>query len=110
VTGPFVGHHHHHWLVDAQESKLEFVFKPHHIHTDPRLHFPEAFWRALGTDERVLRFWWQGSCSSRERILFFEGGDEYLAAYVSANLADRRLPDRGRVPARRLVGRVLRRS
>jgi hypothetical protein len=89
VTGPYVGRHHHHWLVDADESGLEFIFKPHNIHSSPKLHFPNAFLNSLTDDERILPFWWEGSFSARERVLFFEGGDEYLAALVSHELEAR---------------------
>jgi SAM-dependent methyltransferase len=110
VTGPYVGRHHHHWMVDSSESGLEFIFKPHNIHSAPKLQFPSEFLESLTEDERVMRFWWEGSFSVRERVLFFEGGDKHLAELVTRELAARNMPRRSDSPLRRRAKRVLRRG
>ena len=109
VTGQFVGHHHHHWLIDADESGLEFLFKPHDIHSSPNLQFTTEFWNSLTDDERILRYWWEDSFAYRERMLFFEGGEDYLAALVSRELAERNMRTRRQTSLRRLAKRALRR-
>ena len=90
VDGEFAGYNHHHWLVEVTDSGIEFVFKQHDIHGRREFHFPRGFLDSLPDEERVQQFWWQGSFTCRERILFFEGGaDDYLGGFVSRELARR---------------------
>ncbi|MDP9399820.1 MAG: class I SAM-dependent methyltransferase, partial [Actinomycetota bacterium] len=35
AEGPWVGRHHHRWLVDVVDGGLEFVLKPHDLHARP---------------------------------------------------------------------------
>ena len=88
--GPWVGYSHHHWLVEAGDGRIDFVFKPHVMHGRSSDHFPEGFHDTLEPEECVETLWWEGSFEFRER--FFEDAgelDAYLADFVSAQLAER---------------------
>jgi hypothetical protein len=99
VVGPYVGHQHHRWLVDVTASGLEFIHKPHDIHSNPAYHFPKGFYDSLAAHERASAFWWQGSFTARERIAYFEGGEQ--ACY--ARLVSEQMSIRG-APARQASG------
>jgi len=97
VYGDFVGWPHHHWLVDVEGSRIEFVFKDHAIHTDPRCYFPREFWEGLTDEERVQTMWWEGDFSYGERIFMEERPqDRYLPELVERELT-RRSPQRKRL-------------
>jgi hypothetical protein len=107
VAGPWAGWSHHHWLIDLIGDELQFVFKPHVMHSRESDHFPAGFNEALSPEERVISHWWEGSIPARERI-FIESDqlDAYLAGYVAGELERRgieRRPAGGRL--RRLLGR-----
>jgi hypothetical protein len=94
-AGPIVGWSHHHWLVDVGESSIEFVFKPHDIHTHPESHFPAGYQQRLTPEERVQTLWWEGGFACRERV-FIETSvhDEYLPDFVAQGLRERPPPPR----------------
>ena len=86
IQGPWVGWGHHHWLIDAHEDGLRFVFKHHVIHGRPQAQLPESFWHGLSESERVLSLWWEGSFACEElALLDAEGLDAYLDDFVTAN-------------------------
>lgn len=88
--GPWVGWGHHHWLVQAKDGRIEFVFKHHVMHGRQSDHFPAGFHDALTPEERVEMLWWEGSFDYRER--FIEDADEldaYLADFVAEEMAAR---------------------
>ncbi len=60
--GPLVGWDHHRWLieVDEAESRIEFTFKDHTLHSRPEAHFPAGFRELLSEEERVSTLWWDG--------------------------------------------------
>lgn len=94
----WVGWSHHHWLVDVGERGLEFVFKSHAIHGDPRFHFPPEFGRALLPEERVQTLFWRGELPARERVFTeAEELDAYLISFVARNrgLCDGRIETPG---------------
>jgi hypothetical protein len=68
IQGPWVGWGHHHWLVLADEGRLEFVFK-HHVVNRPGSHRPAGSADALDPSRKVQAFWWEGSFAARERFL-----------------------------------------
>ena len=94
-AGPIVGWSHHRWLVDVGESSIEFVFKPHDIHTHQESHFPAGYQQRLSPEERVQTLWWEGEFSCRERV-FIETSvhDEYLSDFVAQGLRERPPPPR----------------
>jgi methyltransferase family protein len=103
VYGEFVGWPHHHWLVDVEDRHIEFVFKDHELHSDPRCFFPRGFWAGLGEEERVQTLWWQESFAARERVFLEERpGERYLPELVERELG-------GRTPHRRDVRGLARR-
>jgi len=98
--GPWVGWGHHHWLVEVDEGRIEFVFKHHVMHGRESDHFPAGFQETLSPEERVVTLWWEGTFGFGER--FFTDAEEldpYLADFVTDEL-DRRRSKRGR---RRLI-------
>lgn len=106
-SGPWAGWSHHHWLVDVDDGRIEFVFKQHAVHGRDRYHFPAGFWETLADEERVQTLWWEGSFEFSERLLSgAEEADAYLGDFVARH-RDRpgaRHPIRRRA-LRRLLGR-----
>ena len=80
IQGPWAGWTHHHWLIDVDQDaqRIDFVFKPHHVHTPPH-HLPAGSYDGLSEEQRVSALWWQGSFTARERI--FDSAAE-LDAYL----------------------------
>jgi SAM-dependent methyltransferase len=88
--GPWVGWGHHHWLVEIEGDRIEFVFKHHVMHGRDSDHFPAGFHDTLAPGERVAILWWDGSFEFGER--FFTDADEldpYLADFVTRELERR---------------------
>lgn len=108
VHGPWAGWSHHRWLVDADGDRLRFAHKPAVLHQ--RDHLPHDRAAALGEDERVLTFWWQGSFEAEE-VHFFEADDlhRYLRDLPSGD--DLVLPGAGPTgPVRRARASLRRRA
>src|SRR3712207_5372782 len=61
VQGDWVGWSHHHWIIELNDDRLDFLFKPHMLHTRDEFSFPPEFHQALNAEERVERLWWTGS-------------------------------------------------
>jgi hypothetical protein len=90
VNGPFVGWSHHRWLVDVGEHGVEFVSKPHLLHSSEGRYFPAGFWERLSDAERVQTLWWEGGFSHSERVIFdAHESEEYLSGFVARELAAR---------------------
>lgn len=99
VQGDWVGWAHHAWLCEVAGPAIEFVAKPHNIHTDPGYHFPRGFHETLSPEERVQTLFWDGGFGFRERIFVdAQERDRWVAAFV----ANRRRP---RARRRGLLGR-----
>jgi hypothetical protein len=107
VQGEWVGWAHHHWLIDVDGDRLDFLFKPHHIHAREEFRFPTSFWETLSPEQRWAQLWWKDRVEAREVLLFGPGElDAELAGFVARNLpAGFRSNGRGRGRA----GRALRR-
>ena len=104
---PFVGWAHHRWLVDVAGDRIEFVFKPHGIHTRPAEFFPGGFWERLSEEERVETLWWEEGFGYSERIFVDEDeAHAYLRELVATEARRRPLEgsprDRLRLLRRRL--------
>ena len=90
VEGPFAGWAHHRWLIDVAGTGIEFVLKPHNLHSLPGCHFPAGFWQTLSETERVETLWWEADFGHSERIFIEEAAaDRYLPELVSGALAQR---------------------
>lgn len=92
VQGDWVGWGHHHWLVDIEPGRIQFVFKPHILHGKPELQVPREVAARLAPEERVQTLWWEGSFEAVERVFIEppEALDEYLAdAVPKPGLRDR---------------------
>jgi len=90
VKGPFAGWSHHRWLIEIANGQIEFVAKPHELHSVEDHHFPAGFWNGLSAEERVQTFLWEGRFAYRERVIMDPGEhDEYLGAFVERELAAR---------------------
>jgi hypothetical protein len=88
--GPWVGWGHHHWLIEVDRERIEFVFKHHVLHGRASNHFPAGFHELLSEEERVETLWWEGAFEASERMMTSaEELDPYLAGFVSRELATR---------------------
>jgi hypothetical protein len=97
VHGPWAGWSHHHWLidVDAEASRIEFVFKPHVLGSRDRDVFPPEWHAALTEEQRVQSLWWEGTFEAVERVFVDSGPlDAYLADFVAAHREDVEVEDR----------------
>jgi len=86
VHGSWVGWTHHRRLVDIEAGGIQFVFKPHLLHSRPDFHFPAELGGALTPEERVQCLFWKETFACKERI--FIGPDElktYLAEPVAGH-------------------------
>jgi len=90
VHGPWVGWSHHRWLVDVDDSEIQFVLKPHLIHGRPEFWINTDWAKSLPAAKRVSRMFWQDSFAYSEKI-FLES--EALHAYLRAEV------ERGGPPA-----------
>lgn len=108
VAGPCVGWWHHRWLIDVDSTSLQFVFKPHSIHTMPAAFFPPGFAAELTAVERVASTWWTGGFEFSERIFVEDSIDQYMSELVQRELARRGSRRRGpRGLRRRLAARLV---
>jgi hypothetical protein len=104
VQGPWVGWGHHHWLIDVDEDRVEFVFKPHIVHGRQADHFPRGFHATLAPEDRVQCLWWEGRFGFEEHIFVGPGEiDRYLQDFVARN--GPASPPGGRLARRRRPGR-----
>lgn len=71
VEGPYVGHAHHHWIVEIDGSHIDFVFKAHDIHASRQFYFPRRFLDSLSYEERIQELWWRDSISWADRSRVF---------------------------------------
>jgi hypothetical protein len=101
--GPWVGWGHHHWLIEAPDDELTFVFKHHVLHGRDSDHFPPGFRDSLTEEQRTLCLWWTGSFRYRERIFLDAPSlDAYLADFVAAHRPPAAPPRAAPSAARRL--------
>ncbi len=111
VQGPWVGWGHHHWLIDVDDGRIDFVFKHHVLHGRASDHFPAWFAPALRPEQRVQCMWWDGAFDCSERIFSDVAKlDRYLADFVDTHMREptsgRRSP-RARLRGRPRIGRVV---
>ena len=86
IHGPWVGWSHHHWLIDVQADRIEFVFKSHVLHGREEFRFPAGFVDPLAPTDRVQELWWERDFDYGERILIDPAEhDHYLASFVASH-------------------------
>ena len=107
VQGDWVGWGHHHWIIEREGDRLDFLFKPHMLHAREEFFFPPEFHQALTEEQRVERLWWSDGFETRELFLFAVGElDAHLAEFVARNLEGSGLQPGGRrAKLKRLLGR-----
>ena len=108
VQGDWVGYGHHHWLIELEGDRFDFLFKHHIIHSREEFSFPPEFWTQFTDVQRVERLWWTRSFQAREVMHIGPGElDDDLAGFVSRNMPNRPSPPRRslRERARGLAGR-----
>jgi hypothetical protein len=100
VAGRFVGWSHHRWLIDVVDGGMEFVLKPHSLHSRKNQYFPSGFLELLSDEERVETLWWENGLTCHERVFFEdEDLDRYLREPIVRELP-RRAPQLIRAPSR----------
>ena len=107
VQGGWVGWAHHHWIVEGDGDRLDFLFKPHMLHAREEFFFPSEFHRALSEEQRIESLWWSGGFETRELLLFEPGQlDAHLSSFVARHLEEVGLQPGGRrAQLKRLLGR-----
>jgi len=108
IQGPWVGWAHHHWICEVKDGGIEFVFKPHVLHSRRENYFPDSFHWSLSEEDRVQYLWWEGSFRYEERFIFSPWGlDKYLGEFVGERYPEHEAS----LPARALrkIGTDLRR-
>jgi len=63
------GHYHHRWLVEIQNQKVTFQFKPHNIHSSSKYHFRCWPWQKIREEFKNTSLFWEGSFQFEERII-----------------------------------------
>lgn len=71
----WTGYAHHRWIVSAVNGGLEFVMKPHFVHSSSRFHFHRGFAAPLTPERRFTRLFWAGEVKAWERV--FVSRDEH---------------------------------
>lgn len=81
-NAPWVGYHHHRWLVNAENDTLVFRLKPHLIHSSPRFHFSARYGKRLEEQDRAYTcYFWSNQIACREEIGFLinrESVEDYI--------------------------------
>jgi hypothetical protein len=107
VQGDWVGWGHHHWIIERDGDRLDFLFKPHMLHAREEFFFLPEFHQSLTEEQRVERLWWSGGFETNELFLFEHGElDAHLADFVSRHLElSGAQPAGRRAQLKRLLGR-----
>ena len=107
VQGDWVGWAHHHWIIEREGRRLDFLFKPHMLHAREKFFLPPEFHRTLTEAERVEQLWWTGAIETREVLLFEPGElDAHLEQFVAQRLDESGInPSGRRAQLKRLLGR-----
>jgi len=107
VQGDWVGWAHHHWIIELDGDRLDFLFKPHMLHSRSEFSFTPDFHASLGEGERVEKLWWTDSIEARELLLFEPGQlDAHLSEFVKQTIDERGWHGGGRrSQLKRMLGR-----
>jgi hypothetical protein len=121
--GPWLGHDHHRWLVDADGAGgLVFRHKPHSIHHDWTLRVLPRWQDRMTLEDHLLGVFWEGAIPAREDVMVigypFDEWRERIRARFRPTRAElavkegrdavRHAAARAKRPVRRLAERGLR--
>lgn len=68
ANNKYAGYYHHRWLIEVEDNKIVFKFKPHFIHNNWKFHFPKRFLSKLNEGEKVSFLFWNKSFEFYEEI------------------------------------------
>jgi hypothetical protein len=69
IQGTWLGHEHHRWLCTIEGDTIEFMHKPHSIHSDWRVRVVPRWHAKMTDDEHLQGMFWEGDFSARERVV-----------------------------------------
>ena len=69
VQGDWVGWAHHHWIIELNGGRLDFLFKPHISTPVEEFFLPHEFHQTLTDEHRVELLWWSGKIDRRSPSL-----------------------------------------
>jgi len=67
-SNKYAGYFHHRWIIEIENKKLNFIFKPHFIHSYWKYHLPSSYGRKLAPEKRTQWFFWEESFEFVEKI------------------------------------------
>lgn len=67
------GHYHHRWLVEIQNQKIIFQFKPHNLHSHPAFSWRCFPWQKVREEYKNTGLLWNGSFEVEERLIIDYG-------------------------------------
>ncbi|MBN1913034.1 MAG: methyltransferase domain-containing protein [Candidatus Omnitrophica bacterium] len=65
----YAGRYHHRWLVDIRDNRIDFLFKPHFIHSSRKYHFPWRYGKALAEEASIKWLFWKDSFEFGEKTI-----------------------------------------
>jgi len=80
-TRHYAGHYHHRWLIDIADDGIEFMFKPHFIHSRWKYHLPASYGRGLTEERKVSWLYWEDGFRCEERV---PGGHEEFLTHIES--------------------------
>jgi hypothetical protein len=72
----YAGWCHHRWIVEINGSELEFMLKPHQMHSRWNLHGPKSTAKSLDAEQMGMYLFWEGQFAYRERFVVRSGSAE----------------------------------
>jgi hypothetical protein len=103
--GLWAGHDHHRWLCFTRPGRIEFMHKPHSLHSHWRARVPSYRAARMAPGGRTQTLWWSGELRASERVIIGAFPLDELEAHVREQLGLSRLEMRIRALWHRLVRR-----
>jgi hypothetical protein len=79
-----VGLAHHRWLIDINETAINFSMKCHTIHSHWKYSLPASYFRKLSEEQKVQWLFWEGAFSFCEATLYGEEQAADLERFVKS--------------------------
>ena len=67
--GPWCGFEHHRWLCWVRDGGIEFMHKPHSIHSDWRVRVPPRHAAKMTEEDHLQPLFWEGELPAHERVV-----------------------------------------